>query len=55
MKVRIPCETESYIMANYGSNWHVPIKEWNWKKSPPNVRENGQWDEKDWVEVIQLF
>lgn len=55
MKVRVPCETESYIMANYGRNWHVPIKEWNWKKSPPNVRENGQWDEKDWAEVIQLF
>jgi len=55
MKVRIPCETESYVMANYGRNWHVPIKEWNWKKSPPNVRENGQWHEKDWGEVIQLF
>lgn len=55
MKVRIPCETESYIMANYGRNWQIPIKEWNWKESPPNVRENGQWDEKDWDEVIQLF
>lgn len=55
MKVRIPCETESYIMANYGRNWQIPIKEWNWKESPPNVRENGQWDERDWGEVIQLF
>ena len=55
LKVRIPCETESYVMANYGKDWHVPIKEWNWKESPPNVRENGQWDEKDWGEVIQLF
>ena len=55
MKVRIPCETESYIMANYGRNWQIPIKEWNWKESPPNVRDNGQWDEKDWDEVIQLF
>ena len=55
MKVRVPCETESYVMANYGKNWQVPIKEWNWKESPPNVRENGQWDEKDWGEVIQLF
>lgn len=55
LKVRIPCETESYVMANYGSDWHVPIREWNWKKSPPNVRENGRWDEKDWGEVIQLF
>ncbi|KAL9951114.1 hypothetical protein ACROYT_G043718 [Oculina patagonica] len=55
MKVRIPCETESYVMANYGKNWQVPIKEWNWKESPPNVRENGQWNAKDWGEVIQLF
>jgi len=55
LKVRVPSETESYIMANYGKDWHVPVKEWNWKASPPNVRENGQWEEKDWAEVIQLF
>lgn len=55
LKARVPCETESYILANYGQNWRVPIKEWNWKESPPNVRENGRWDERDWDEVIQLF
>lgn len=55
LKVRVPCETESYVMANYGNDWQVPIKEWNWKESPPNVRENGIWNEEDWGEVIQLF
>lgn len=55
LKVRIPCETETYVRANYGDDWHAPIKEWNWKESPPNVQENGRWDEKEWDEVIQLF
>lgn len=55
LKARVPCETEAYVLANYGKDWHIPIKEWNWKESPPNVRENGQWDEKDWGEVIQLY
>ena len=55
MKVRVPCETLSYIEANYGKSWAQPIKHWDWKKSPSNVFENGQWDEKDWPEVIQFF
>ena len=55
MKVRVPCETISYIEANYGKSWAEPIKRWDWKKSPSNVFENGQWDEKDWPEVIQFF
>lgn len=55
MKVRIPCETISYIEANYGKSWAEPIKRWDWKKSPSNVFENGEWDEKDWPEVIQFF
>ncbi|CAH1775719.1 unnamed protein product [Owenia fusiformis] len=55
LKVRVPCQTESYIQANYGKNWIVPVKEWDWKKSPPNVRENGRWSTKEWDKVIQLY
>lgn len=55
MKVRVPCETQAYIEANYGRSWAVPIKQWDWKKSPPNVIENGKWGEKDLPEVIQFF
>ena len=55
MKVRVPCETESYIEANYGKNWFEPVKAWDWKKSPPNVIENGQWAKDEWESVIQLY
>ncbi|XP_013387627.1 fukutin [Lingula anatina] len=53
-KVRVPCETQSYLEANYGTNWWEPVKIWDWKKSPPNVRENGQWPEEEWDDVIQI-
>ena len=39
-------------MANYGPSWHKPVKNWDWKSSPPNVRENGFWKEEDWPQVI---
>ncbi|XP_027213660.2 ribitol-5-phosphate transferase FKTN [Penaeus vannamei] len=52
LKVRIPCQTEEYIRANYGPSWFTPIKHWDWKSSPPNVRENGMWPESMWSEVI---
>ncbi len=55
MKVRIPCETESYIEANYGKNWFEPVTTWDWKKSPPNVIENGKWAKDEWERVIQLY
>ncbi|XP_028413017.1 fukutin-like [Dendronephthya gigantea] len=55
MKVRVPCQTLSYIEANYGKSWAEPVKHWDWKKSPSNVIENGEWDEKDWPDVIQFF
>lgn len=54
LKVRIPCETQAYIEANYGNNWFEPIKEWDWKSSPPNVRQNGQWPVEEWNQVIKL-
>lgn len=55
LKVRIPCQTEEYIKANYGSKWFEPVKVWDWKNSPPNVVENGQWPLDEWPEVIQLL
>ncbi|XP_054706705.1 ribitol-5-phosphate transferase FKTN-like [Uloborus diversus] len=55
LKVRIPCDTETYIKANYGPNWFEPVKTWDWKSSPPNVIENGQWPIEEWPEVIQLL
>jgi hypothetical protein len=56
MKVRIPCHsTRAYIEANYGKDWFDPVREWDWKTSPPNVAPNGQWHESEWPEVIQSF
>ncbi|CAB3366888.1 Hypothetical predicted protein [Cloeon dipterum] len=55
LKVRVPCETLSYILANYGSGWSTPQRAWDWKSSPPNVRPNGEWEKKDWPEVIQVY
>ncbi|XP_050401352.1 ribitol-5-phosphate transferase FKTN isoform X1 [Patella vulgata] len=55
LKVRVPCETKSYIVANYGPNWFVPIQDWKWNKSPPNVKDNGMWPTKDWERVIQVY
>jgi len=55
VRVRVPCPTLPYIEANYGTQWIEPQKHWDWKKSPPNVRENGQWPKEDWDQVIQIF
>ncbi|XP_044158426.1 fukutin-like [Bufo gargarizans] len=55
LKVQVPCETVDYIEANYGKNWDVPIKVWDWKNSPSNVQPNGVWPVDEWDEVIQLF
>ena len=55
LKVRIPCQTEEYIKANYGPKWFEPVKVWDWKTSPPNVVENGQWPLDEWPQVIQLL
>lgn len=54
-KVRVPCDTETYIKANYGDNWLTPVKEWDWRKSPPNVLPNGEWDDNELDDVIQLW
>ncbi|KAG1658816.1 Fukutin [Nymphon striatum] len=54
LKVRIPCQTSQYIEDNYGKNWFIPVKEWDWKSSPPNVRQNGIWPRNMWSEVIQV-
>lgn len=54
LKVRIPCQTLDYIEANYGKNWFVPVKNWDWKSSPPNVQENGEWSEHERNKVIVL-
>ncbi|KAJ8007483.1 hypothetical protein DPEC_G00117970 [Dallia pectoralis] len=55
LKVRVPCETVDYVIANYGPTWDTPVKTWDWKSSPPNVMENGVWPVQDWDEVIQVY
>ncbi|KAF7688509.1 fukutin [Silurus meridionalis] len=54
LKVQVPCETLDYVTANYGPDWNVPVKAWDWKNSPPNVQENGVWPIKEWDDVIQV-
>nr|XP_046231601.1 fukutin [Scatophagus argus] len=55
LKVRVPCETLDYVMANYGATWSVPVKNWDWKSSPSNVQENGVWPPSEWAELIQVY
>ncbi|KAF3701583.1 Fukutin [Channa argus] len=55
MKVRVPCETLDYVLANYGPSWSIPVMSWDWKSSPSNVQENGMWPPKEWVDVIQVY
>ncbi|KAG8222069.1 hypothetical protein J437_LFUL000513 [Ladona fulva] len=55
LKVRIPCNTLEYILANYGPDWFTPVTTWDWKSSPPNVRPNGEWPMSEWPHVIQVY
>lgn len=55
LKLRVPCDTKTYIMANYGPNWTVPIKQWDWKSSPINVKFNGFWPRNKWPRVIRSW
>lgn len=55
IKIRVPCDTELYIKANYGPNWFTPVKNWDWKTSPFNVKPNGEWPDDELNEVIQLW
>ncbi|XP_038625960.1 fukutin [Tachyglossus aculeatus] len=55
LKVRVPCDTIQYIKANYGENWMIPLKTWDWKSSPSNVQPNGAWPVAQWDEVIQVY
>lgn len=55
MLVRVPCETEGYIRANYGPNWFKPVKNWVWNESPPNVEEVASWRDDELNDVIQMY
>ncbi|XP_069682126.1 ribitol-5-phosphate transferase FKTN-like [Periplaneta americana] len=55
LKVRVPCETQAYIESNYGSDWFTPVTRWDWKSSPPNVRENGEWPAEEWPQVMRVY
>lgn len=55
LKVRVPCETLDYVMANYGATWSVPVRSWDWKSSPSNVQENGVWPHDKWSDLIQVY
>ena len=53
LKVRVPCATDPFVAANYGTEWWQVVKQWDWKASPPNVRTNGIWEKQLWPKVIQ--
>ncbi|XP_069126209.1 ribitol-5-phosphate transferase FKTN-like [Argopecten irradians] len=55
LHVRVPCPTLPYIEANYGKGWATPVKEWSWKDSPTNVKQNGFWPKDQWDDVIQIY
>jgi hypothetical protein len=55
LRVRVPDPPLPYIQANYGHKWEMPVKDWDWKKSPANVKENGQWPEDQLDDMVQLF
>ncbi|XP_056875047.1 fukutin isoform X1 [Takifugu flavidus] len=55
LKVRVPCETLDYVMANYGNTWNIPVRSWDWKSSPSNVQENGLWPPAEWDQLIQVY
>lgn len=55
LKVRVPCETLDYVMANYGNTWNIPVQSWDWKSSPSNVQENGLWPPAEWDQLIQVY
>ncbi|NXD73192.1 FKTN protein, partial [Eolophus roseicapillus] len=55
LRVHVPCETLQYIEANYGPDWKVPLKTWDWKSSPSNVHYNGIWPVDEWDDVIQIY
>lgn len=55
MKVRVPCDSQSVVYANYGPDWMKPVKNWTWYSSPPNVIRNGFWDKSEWNQVIQVY
>ncbi|KAL5021991.1 hypothetical protein ScPMuIL_001146 [Solemya velum] len=55
LQVRVPCQTQSYIEANYGQTWFTPLRHWDWKSSPPNVQVNGIWTADEWNTVIQVY
>uniref|UniRef100_A0A2K5Y6W2 Ribitol-5-phosphate transferase FKTN N-terminal domain-containing protein n=1 Tax=Mandrillus leucophaeus TaxID=9568 RepID=A0A2K5Y6W2_MANLE len=55
MTVHVPCKTLEYIEANYGKTGKIPVKTWDWKRSPPNAQPSGIWPVSEWDEVIQLY
>uniref|UniRef100_H2ZHX7 Ribitol-5-phosphate transferase n=1 Tax=Ciona savignyi TaxID=51511 RepID=H2ZHX7_CIOSA len=55
LKVRVPCDTHTYIEANYGKNWMEEVKQWQWNLSPPNVETNGQWGDSEINEAVQIY
>ncbi|XP_047228728.1 fukutin isoform X2 [Girardinichthys multiradiatus] len=55
VKVRVPCETLDYVMANYGATWSIPVRSWDWKSSPSNVMENGVWPMAEWAGLIEVY
>ena len=55
LTVRVPCPIKPYVMANYGEDWAKLVKTWDWKASPPNVRENGEWSVEERSDVIQVY
>ena len=55
MKVKIPCNSKEWIETHYGPNWRLPLKDWQRKVHPPNMKLNGKWKESDRDVAIQNF
>mgnify|MGYP006282747293 CR=1 FL=1 len=39
INLKIPENTEKYIIQKYGKNWKTPIKKWRWNYDPKNYKK----------------
>jgi len=40
ISVPVPADAERYLAHLYGPQWRVPVRDWNWRFSPPNSQIN---------------
>ncbi len=49
--VAVPVDAEAYVAHLYGPDWRVPVKNWDYRHSPPNVTIHLSW----WSGVLMLW